>query len=286
MRRNWIKHLNILLCIIAALVLLNIFFFLKAYGKEQAEISVLPVSDAPESAVKTEKSLSDYAVIYRRNLFNISEAPKTVSSSSALTSLKLKGTVVGVAEFTFCIIEDRTKRKDDLYQKGDKIQDMQVSEITSDSVVLTRGAERVVLYIDGDRNIKVGERTVTTIASSQAAPADFPSLENPEPNKWVLSREDVLSATRNISQIMADFKIKPNFSSGKMEGFRIDDINEGSIALAMGIQKGDIVKRINGETLDSPKKIFDFYRNLEKSSSIQVEVSRGDATETLTYEIK
>ncbi|MDD5454675.1 MAG: type II secretion system protein N [Candidatus Ratteibacteria bacterium] len=284
MRRNWIKYLNIFLGILTAFFVVNVFLFLRAYEKERAETSALPVSPAQPSAVKTEKSLTDYAVIYRRNLFNVQEAPRVATSSVQPASLKLKGTVVGAEEFTFCIIEDRSKRKDDLYQKGDKIQDMEVSEITDNSVVLIRGTEKMVLYIDESaKDIKTNE---TAVAAERPTLADFSSLENPEPNTWVLSREDVLAATRNISQIMSDFKIKPNFSAGKMDGFRIDDINEGSIALAMGIKKGDIVKKINGETIDSPKKIFEFYRNLENSASIQLEVSRGDATETLTYEIK
>ncbi len=284
MRREWIKYLNIFLCTLTAFILINVFFFLRSYEKEKAEAAVLPVSPISKSIAKSEKSLTDYAVIYRRNLFNISEMPKPITTSSQSLSLKLKGTVVGAEEFTFCIIEDRTKRKDDLYQKGDKIQDMEVGEITANSVVLTRGAEKIVLYID--ENEKEIEGNEGTVVAARLSVPDFPSLENPSPNKWILSREDVLQATRNVSQIMSDLKIRPNFSSGKMEGFRIDDVKEGSIALAMGIKKGDVVKKINGETIDSPKKIFEFYRNLEKSSSIQLEVGRGDSTETLTYEIK
>jgi len=284
MRRDWIKYLNIFLCTLTAFILVNVFFFLRSYEKEKAEAAVLPISSESQSLVKPEKSLTDYAVIYRRNLFNVSEMPKPITTSSQSLSLKLKGTVVGAEEFTFCIIEDRSKRKDDLYQKGDKIQEMEVSEITANSVVLTKGAETIVLYIDEEeKEIRAEERT---IASVRGSGLDFSGIENPSPNKWILSREDVLQATRNVSQIMSDLKIRPNFSSGKMEGFRIDDVKEGSIALAMGIKKGDVVKRINGEMIDSPKKIFEFYRNLEKSNSIQLEVGRGDSTETLTYEIK
>jgi general secretion pathway protein C len=283
MIRGWIKYLNIVLCILAAFLLVNIFFFIKNYDKESASASVLPDSAKTESLAETGKTLSDYAIIYRRNLFNVSEASKPLASSSQPLSLKLKGTVVGSDEFTFCIIEDKAKRKDELYQKGDKIQDMQVNEITANSVVLMKGAEKIVLYIDeNNKEIEAAPKTVV------AAPAalDFSSIENPEPNMWVLSREDVVAATRNISQIMSDLKIRPNFSDGKMEGFKVDDITEGSVALAMGIRKGDVVKSINGEVIDSPRKIFEFYRNLERSPSIQLEVARGDSTETLTYKIK
>ena len=284
MRREWIKYLNIFLCVIVIYLSFNIFLFLRSYGKEKAEAAVLPISPESQSLAKSEKNLSDYAVIYKRNLFNISEISKPTTTSSKISSFKLKGTVVGSEEFTFCIIEDRSKRKDDLYQKGDKIQDMEVNEIMADSVILIRGAEKIVLYInEKGEETKTKDRTVVT--ASLTVP-DFPSLENPSPNKWILSKEDLLRATSNVSQIMSGLKIKPNFSAGKMEGFRIDDIDDGSIALKMGIKKGDVVKKINGETIDSPKKIFEFYRNLERSNLIQLEVGRGDSTETLTYEIK
>ncbi len=251
--------------------------------EEKREQLTFPLLCLPlQSLRESEKSLGDYSVIYKRNLFNIEETTKPAASAQPL-SLKLKGTVVGVKEFTFCIIEDKSKRKEDLYQKGDKIQDMEVTDITANSVVLNRGIEKIVLYIDEEEK-KIKEKE--PITASKSIYPDLSDIEHPSENKWVVSREDVLQATRNISDIMSDFKIRPHFSSGKMEGFKIDDIKEESIVSAVGIKKGDIVKKINGETIDSPKKIFDFYRNLEKSPVIQLEVERGDSTEVLTYEIK
>ena len=281
MRREWIKYFNLFLCIIVVFLLVNIFFFLKSYGREKGTTDIPSASSTPPSFKESKKSLGDYAVIYKRNLFNIEETTKPVASAQPL-SLKLKGTVVGVKEFTFCIIEDKSKRKEDLYQKGDKIQDMEVTDITANSVVLNRGTEKIVLYIDEEEKIKEKE----PIAASKSIYPDLSDIEHPSENKWVVSREVVLQATRNISDIMSDFKIRPHFSSGKMEGFKIDDIKEESIVSAVGIKKGDIVRKVNGETIDSPKKIFDFYRNLERSPVIQLEVERGDTTEVLTYEIK
>jgi len=280
MRREWIKYLNLFLSIIVVFLLVNVFFFFQSYAREKEKTDIPSTLPASQSFKKYEKSLGDYAVIYKRNLFNIEETPRSVVFAQPL-SLKLKGTVVGVEEFTFCIIEDKSKRKEDLYQKGDKIQDMEITDITTNSVILSKGREKVVLYID-EEEIKKDDR----VAIVKSIYPDFTNIEHPSENKWVISREDVLRATRNISNIMSDFKIRPHFSSGKMDGFRIDDIKEESIAFAVGIKKGDIVKKINGEIIDSPKKIFEFYRNLEKSPLIQLEVERGDSTEVLTYEIK
>lgn len=277
MRREWIKYFNLFLSIVVVFLLVNIFFFFQSYAREKGKAGIPSTLPASQSFKKSEKSLGDYAVIYKRNLFNIEETPKPIVSAQPL-SLKLKGTVVGVEEFTFCIIEDKSKRKEDLYQKGDKIQDMEITDITTNSVILSKGRGKVILYID-EEETKKDDRVA-------AIYPDLTNIEHPSENKWVISRENVLQATRNISDIMSDFKIRPHFSSGKMDGFRIDDVKEESIAFAVGIKKGDIVKKINGEIIDSPKKIFEFYRNLEKSPVIQLEVERGGSTEVLTYEIK
>jgi type II secretion system protein C len=280
MRRNWIKYLNFFLSFIVIFLLVNTFFFLKSYGKEKEKVDIPSILPPAPSFEKSEKSLADYSVIYKRNLFNLEEAPKAMPSTQSL-SLKLKGTVVGVEEFTFCIIEDKTKRQEDLYQIGDKIQDMEITDITANSVVLSRGRERLVLYIE-EEEIKESGR----IAAVEPTYPDLTDIEQASENKWIVSREDVLQATENVSKIMSDFKISPYFSSGKIEGFKIDDIKDGSIASLVGIKKGDIVKKVNGEAIDSPKKIFELYRSIDRASAIQLEVDRDGATEVLTYEIK
>ena len=284
MRRDWIKYLNFLFSLVVVFLLVNVFFFLRSYGKEKAYVPPAPV--APEAIKKSQKSPADYAVISKRNLFNVEDTSKPAVSAQPL-SLKLKGTVVGVQEFTFCIIEDKSKRKEELYQKGDKIQDMEITDITVNSVVLKRGTEQLVLYIDEEeKNVQAKGKENEGVVASKTAYPNLADLEHPSPDKWVVSKEDVLQATRNISEIMSDFKIRPHFSSGKMEGFAIDDVKEASIVSTLGIKKGDVVTRVNGEVIDSPKKVFDLYRNLEKTSVIQLEVERGDSTEVLTYEIK
>lgn len=283
MRRKWVKFLNFLLIIAVIYLSANTFFFIKSYGREKAEVDI-SAPPSSQSFQKSGRSISDYAVVYRRNLFGVEEIPKPTAPSRPLL-LKLKGTVVGTEEFTFCIIEDRTQRKEDLYQKGDTIQDMKISDITENSVVLSKGAEKIVLYIDEDEK-NVVNREEPVIASKPPKYPDLTDIAHPSENKWVVSKEDVLEAAGNISSIMADFKIRPHFSDGKMQGFRIDDIKNDTIASLIGVEKGDIVKKINGETIDSPKKVFDFYRNLERSSVIELEVERGDSTEVFTYEVK
>jgi general secretion pathway protein C len=281
MKLNWIKYLNFVLSIVVVFLLVNTFFFLKSYGKEQEEENIIPISSVSPAFSTPKKRLSDYAVIYRRDLFNMKEAPKPMSGQKPV-SLKLKGTVVGVEEFTFCIIEDRTKRQENLYQKGDKINGMEITDIMVNSVVLDNGS--MVLYIE-EEGVAKGE-----VASAPAIPertlSDLIDIEQTSHNEWAIDRDDLLSAANNVSQILSDFKIRPNFSSGKMEGFKVDSIKSDSIALAAGMREGDIVRKVNGETIDSPKKVFDFYRNLDNSDVIQLEVERDGSTEVLTYKIK
>lgn len=281
MKLNWIKYLNFFLLIVVVLLLVNTFFFLKSYGKEQEE-DIAPLPSMSQDFSEPQKRMGDYAVIYRRDLFNMKEAPKPMSRQAPV-SLKLKGTVIGTEEFTFCIIEDKTKRQENLYQKGDKINGMEITDITVNSVVLDNGS--MVLYIDEEAGTKGDE-----VASVPVAPEEdyfgLIDVEQSSPNEWVVSREDFLEATNNISQILSDFKIKPNFSSGKMDGFKIDDIKDDSFTFAVGIEKGDIVKKINGEMIDSPKKIFEFYRGLSGTDAVELEIERNGKTEVLTYKIK
>ncbi|HIE44363.1 MAG TPA: hypothetical protein EYP78_06190 [Candidatus Omnitrophica bacterium] len=282
MRRRWIVYLNIFLSLLVAALGVNFFFSLKSYEEENIEVSDLSTAPQSQSLKGYQRALADYSIIYERDLFHLKRAPESVKSvSEAPTPLKLKGTVVGGEKFTFCIIEDKSKRKEELYQIGDTVENMKITAINEDNVILEDGEEKIVLYIEGAK-----EEGLKTPSPVKEKPLDLSRIEHPSPRKWVVRKEDVQQAVKNASQILSEIKIRPYFSSGRMEGFKVSSMEEKSIASAMGIQKGDIIKKINGKVIDSPKKIFEFYRNLEKSPIVELEIERSGKTQVLTYEIK
>ncbi len=215
----------------------------------------------------SKKDMSYYRVIYKRNLFP-APGKKLISSikpEEKKINLKLKGTVTGREELSFAVIEDEATHREDLYHLGDMVKDMKIMAINSDSVTLKKGEEEIVLMLEEGAAGKA-------ILSS--------------PTVRVVPRQEVEEAINRVREILSQVRISPYFKKGKMEGFRVSYVVPGSLVEKMGVKKGDIIRSVNKEILDTPGKVFQLYKKLRDASRIEVEVVRDGVRKTLLYQIQ
>ncbi len=85
---------------------------------------------------------------------------------------------------------------------------------------------------------------------------------------------------------MTEVRIVPNFTDEKPDGFKLLSIKRGSLLNRLGLRNGDVVRRINGVSLDDPQKAIEVYQGLEGGQSISVEILRGGREQTLNYDLK
>jgi S1-C subfamily serine protease len=60
----------------------------------------------------------------------------------------------------------------------------------------------------------------------------------------------------------------------------------GSLAQKLGLQPGDIIKKVNGQNVASPGDLARLYTQFATLSLVQAEVQRGTATLQLSYAIQ
>ncbi len=75
--------------------------------------------------------------------------------------------------------------------------------------------------------------------------------------------------------------------NGRLDGFIIADIQKGSIFEKLGIRQNDVLKSVNGESIDSPAKAMELYQALRSNAAqINLQLERDGRVENLTYTIK
>ena len=77
----------------------------------------------------------------------------------------------------------------------------------------------------------------------------------------------------------------PRLENGTMLGLRLHYARPGTIALVLGLRRGDVVRSINGHELTSIDNALQAYAVLRQQHSFQVEVLRDGAPLTLSYEV-
>ena len=91
--------------------------------------------------------------------------------------------------------------------------------------------------------------------------------------------------TRNINEIYKNIGIKDVKKGGRIEGFRVTFVKRGSPFAKLGLQRGDVLKAVNGQPLTSYKAAFDAYNSVSDVAGLTVTIQRGNKEMELEYEI-
>lgn len=228
------------------------------------------------------------------------EVPKVDMDSPPVHSslrLKLLGTLVaGNPEWSVASIQDVVTLKTNTYMVGDMIQGAEVLEIERKRVIIKHNNRRE--YIDenpGDGSMAPPPPPpVQTIAAAPVKYNDAPppavglgsTIKQTSENEYEVPRAEIDKTLSNLNDVAMQARIVPAFKDGVAQGFKLFSIRPDSIYSKIGVQNGDVIKRINGYDLNSPEKALEVYSKLKEASRIDIEVERNGATVRKTYNVR
>lgn len=284
--------INIVLLTVA--VYLAVGFFYKVVGSKLD--TLLPVNHLQTTKERPQdvaviKQLQEYSAIAERNIFKARERAGGQSVTVDLEKLKktdldlmLLGTISGLGDDSYAVIEDTKKHSQNLYKVGDTIEQAKIKLILR---------KKVVLNIDGrDEVLEIPEERVTAMTGpgKKAADRDKDSGTKPgqtgEISDIVLNRADVESSFNNVNELMRSVRVRPNFSEGKPDGLRLDNVTSGSIFREMGLQNKDVIIGVNSRRINTVDDCMEVYRNLSSASELMLEVKRDGKNHFIKYNIQ
>lgn len=102
-----------------------------------------------------------------------------------------------------------------------------------------------------------------------------------------VKRSKVDSVLANMAKFLQDARAAPVKSAdGKISGFRLEWIAEGSLYHQLGLKPGDVLKSVNGVALDSLASGMQIFEQFRNSSMIRIAADRGGKSVSLTYLIR
>lgn len=107
------------------------------------------------------------------------------------------------------------------------------------------------------------------------------------PTSYEIERGEFDKALSNVARLMTEAKAVPEMdASGNYVGFKLVYIKEGSLFEKIGIEKMDVLTRINGYELNSPEKALQLFGKLRSASQFTIDVKRGERPVTLDYSVR
>ena len=227
---------------------------------------------------------ANYQVISQRNLFNTTANKETTPQPSEFDNLDktklnltLWGTITGISDKLYAVIEDGQTAKQQLYREGDRIQNASIRRVLRDKVVLRVNGKDEILEIAKPHMRSSGGR----------ASRPQPSVGGPvRTQRITLQRAQVDAAMKDVNKLMSQVNVKPYYQGGQPDGFIVSRIEPNSIIRRMGLRNGDIITGVNGERIKTMEDAMKFYQNLSSAKDVTVQIRRRGRPRNIQYSIR
>jgi general secretion pathway protein C len=106
---------------------------------------------------------------------------------------------------------------------------------------------------------------------------------------FTMRRADIAKYTADLGSILQQARMVPNIvpgSGGRVDGFRFVAIQPNSIYEKLGFKPMDVIKKVNGEDINSPTKAMELYNALKSEGRISLTVERNGREEAFKYDIQ
>lgn len=263
---------------------------------------MLPIGGATKvkmakKGFSNKKTASIWSSLRDKNIFNADHylAPtmseKTNGGESGgennkpvLTSLPLKlvGSIIhGARQKSVATIQVSGKDIQAVMEEEEVEGMAKIREITRFKVIFRNLRNRKLEYIEIKEENKI-QMGVSSKKTDQ-------SFGNVEKTNFTFKRTELNKYLENLPRVLQDAKAVPYVapgSGGEVSGFKLVAIKAGSIYETLGLKRGDIIKGVNGEPVDTPQKAMELYQALKSADGIQLEITRGGSPTTLNYTLE
>jgi general secretion pathway protein C len=215
-------------------------------------------------------------------------APQRAGWNPVPVRSSLHANLVGTAiadppKYSLVQITNPDVNETQVYAIGDRYQGARIYGVQKDRVLLDH--DGVNEYID---NNAAGAPNLGVVPMPQpgGAPAASNDVRQLSENQYVIAKSTINEALTDMSKLATQARIVPSFKNGASNGFKLFSIVPDSLYAKIGIQNGDVIRKINGYEMNSPDKALEIYQKLRDANRIEVEVERRGETVRKSYSIE
>jgi general secretion pathway protein C len=217
-----------------------------------------------------------------------------MNSQPVKTSLRVRllGTLLaGLKQWSLASIQDMNTQKSQTFFIGDKIQGAEVLEIERNRVIIKNNGHREFINNeagDGAAPVAAAPTPSQPVAANGASPNTGlgTGIRALDENNYEVPRAEIDRTLSNLNEVAMQARIVPAFKDGVAHGFKLFSIRPDSIYSKIGVQNGDVIRRINGFDLNSPEKALEIYSKLKEASRIEIDIDRNGSVLKKTYSVR
>ena len=246
--------------------------------------------------VKTPTTFEAYQVIADRNIFDSRDAEvagtPVETETANLEGPAVKTTLPIKLLSTFSVGDGTDPRSSassqssatgsaaaaDVYTIGDEKQfapGVKVTKILPDRVEFINGNRLEYVEIEqfGAGGLSTSVPFSQLEGGGGAPPPSKPpvGVSKKAENKFVVDQAEIDSALANLDRLFTEVRAVPNFVGGKPSGLKLLYMTPTSLFAKLGLQRGDVIERINGVEIDI-KRGLEIFNQLKGEKKITIDL--------------
>jgi len=245
------------------------------------EVIWLPTMGVEHSEDKGPKAL------YYRVKLSPNEAPapatrqKPLATAGSIKDITLLA-IYHASDTTVVTVKYKGKTK--VLSKGDVINGFILEGAGSNYATFSKNAKTYKVDLLIKTTSSTGIKSVTPSSAGTSSGKAEGNVVDVGDYK-IVDKSLVEHYAKNMDDIYKNIGIKEVKKGNVLEGFRVTFIRKGSPFAKLGMRRGDVIKAINGQKIDSYNVAFDVYKNIENIDNLTLVIERGKEEMELEYEV-
>ncbi|MDD2451643.1 MAG: PDZ domain-containing protein [Sulfurovum sp.] len=218
------------------------------------------------------------------------EKPKVLPQGS-IKDIDLLG-IYSASDIT--VVTVRHKGKTKVLSKGEMINGFVLEGAGSDFATFSKEEKLYTVTLIKPKKSSRGTGSIKTVngpdsisqEKSSTDQAKMPSGEIVDAgDRKIVDRSLLTHYTTNMDDIFKDIGIQDMKEGDRVTGFRVKFVRRGSHFAKLGLQRGDIIKSVNGQEINSYNAAFGIFKEVQNMSNMTLVIIRDNKEMELEYEV-
>ena len=118
-------------------------------------------------------------------------------------------------------------------------------------------------------------RCSTRRPSSRRPPRNNARSE-PRETRITLDQAAISKSLENFTDLLSQVRVRPHYKGGQADGLLLSQVKPNTVFTRLGLRNGDVIQSVDGEEIQSPDDILDFYEELKSGSSVSLQIMRRE----------
>lgn len=271
------KNIKMFIFILSLMLLVKVGWFI-------TEMTVLSAKGVDHMKSSESKSLY-YRTRFAAQKLKQKQVVKKKAPLSDIKSIKLLAVYHSKDRVVITVSK---KNKTSVLVRGDKIDGYVLDAATAQEAIFLRdGKSYQIRLVESAGDFK-GKSSVRYIPDKPTKPTNksAPKGEIVEADGLTILDRSILDHySKNMDDIWKNIGIKEVKEGDKIKGFKVNFVKRGSDFSKLGLRRGDVIKSINGQELNSYNSAFEIYKNIDTMDGLTLTIMRGKEKMELEYEI-